>query len=108
AFDVQINGLAAKIAKGKVDVALVWVGHNDLCIRQYIGYEQDGGQQAFFGALITKIVTAAATLRAAASQDPTEIKTKVAIIGLAGAASALNQPLSMAAAGAGIPFFDSF
>lgn len=107
-FDAQINGLAAKIAKGKVDVAFVWVGHNDLFIRQYIGYDQDGGQEAFYGALITKIVTAAATLRSAASQDPNEIKTKVAIIGLAGAASQLNPSLSSAAASAGIPFFDSF
>jgi hypothetical protein len=107
-FDAQINGLAAQIEKGKVDVALVWVGHNDLFIRQYIGYDQDGGQQAFFGALITRIVTAAGTLRAAASQNPNLIKTKVAIIGLAGAASALNPSLSAAAANAGIPFIDSF
>ena len=108
AFDAQINGLAAQIANGKVDVALVWVGHNDLFIRTYIGYEQDGGQQAFFGALITKIVTAAATLRAAATQDPAQVKTKVAIVGLAGAAAALNPSLSAAAANAGIPFIDSF
>ncbi|HET6338477.1 MAG TPA: SGNH/GDSL hydrolase family protein [Polyangiales bacterium] len=108
AFDAQISGLAAKITRGKVDVALVWIGHNDLFIRQYIGYDQDGGQQAFLGALITKIVSAAATLRAAASQDPAEIKTKVAIIGLAGAASSLNPALSAAAASAGIPFIDSF
>jgi GDSL-like Lipase/Acylhydrolase len=107
-FDAQINGLATQITKGKVDVAFVWIGHNDLFIRQYIGYDQDGGQQAFFGALINRIVSAAATLRAAASQDPTEVKTKVAIIGLAGAASSLNPSLSAAAASAGIPFIDSF
>jgi hypothetical protein len=107
-FDAQINGLAAQIAAGQVDVALVWVGHNDLFIRTYIGYEQDGGQQAFFGALITKIVTAAATLRAYASVDPQDIKAKVAIVGLAGAASALNAPLSAAAANAGIAFIDPF
>ncbi|HKP55368.1 MAG TPA: SGNH/GDSL hydrolase family protein [Polyangiales bacterium] len=107
-FDAQIQGLASKIANDKVDVALVWVGHNDLFIRTYIGYEQDGGQQAFFGALIGRIVSAAVTLRTAASADPNVIKTKVAIIGLAGAASVLNQPLSMAAAGAGITFIDPF
>lgn len=107
-FDAQINGLAAQITKGKVDLAFVWVGHNDLFIRTYIGYDQDGGQQAFVGALITKIVTAAATLRTAATQDPAEVKTKVAIIGLAGAAAALNPSLSAAAASAGIPFIDSF
>ena len=91
-----------------MDVALVWVGHNDLFIRTYIGYAQDGGQQAFFGALITKIVTAAATLRAYASLDPQDIKAKVAIIGLAGTASALNPALSAAAASAGITFIDPF
>jgi hypothetical protein len=107
-FDAQINGLGAQIAAGQVDVALVWVGHNDLFIRQYIGYEQDGGQQAFYTALITKIVTAAATLRAYASADPGDIKAKVAIVGLAGSASALNPSLSAAAANAGIPFIDSF
>jgi hypothetical protein len=107
-FDAQINGLAAQIAAGQVDVALVWVGHNDLFIRQYIGFAQDGGQQAFFGQLIGKIVTAAATLRAAASADPGDIKAKVAIVGLAGAAAALNPSLSAAAASAGIPFIDSF
>ena len=108
-FDAQINGLAAQIANDKVDVALVWIGHNDLFIRQYIGYEQDGGQQQFFGALITKIVTAAATLRAAAAtQDPARVKARVAIIGLAGAASALNPSLSAAAANAGIQYIDSF
>lgn len=107
-FDAQIQGLGAQIAAGEVDVALVWIGHNDLFIRQFIGYEQDGGQQAFFGALITKIVTAAATLRAYASADPQDIKAKVAIIGLAGAASALNPALSQAAAGAGITFIDPF
>jgi hypothetical protein len=107
-FDAQIDGLARQITNDKVDVALVWVGHNDLFIRQYIGYEQDGGQQAFFGALIGRIVGAAVALRAAASQDPTAIKTKVAIIGLAGEASSLNPSLSAAAAGAGIPFIDPF
>lgn len=107
-FDAQIQGLGAQIAAGQVDVALVWVGHNDMFIRQYIGYEQDGGQQAFFSALITKIVTAAATLRAYASNDPADIKAKVAIMGLAGAASALNPSLSAAAAGAGITFIDPF
>ncbi|HKP55816.1 MAG TPA: hypothetical protein VJV78_03820 [Polyangiales bacterium] len=107
-FDAQINGLAAQIAAGQVDVALVWVGHNDLFIRSYIGYDGDGGQQAFFGALITKIITAAATLRAAASADPGDIKAKVAIIGLAGAASALNPSLSAAAANAGITYIDPF
>jgi hypothetical protein len=107
-FDAQINGLGAQIAAGDVDVALVWVGHNDLFIRQFIGYAQDGGQQAFFGALITKIVTAAATLRAYASADPEDIKCKVAIVGLAGAASALNPSLSAAAANAGIAYIDSF
>lgn len=107
-FDAQIHGLGAQIAAGSVDVALVWVGHNDLFIRTYIGYEQDGGQQAFFGALITKIVTAAVTLRAYASANPEEIKAKVAIIGLAGTASALNPALSSAAASAGIAFIDPF
>jgi hypothetical protein len=107
-FDAQIDGLVRQINRDKVDVALVWVGHNDLFIRQYIGYDQDGGQQAFFGALVTKIVSAAATLRAAASANPNEIKTKVAIIGLAGAAAALNPSLSAAAAGAGIPYIDPF
>jgi len=107
-FDAQINGLGAQIAAGQVDVALVWVGHNDLFIRQYVGFEQDGGQQAFFGALVTKIVTAAATLRAYASADPADIKAKVAIVGLAGAAAALNPSLSAAAAGAGIAFIDPF
>ena len=107
-FDAQIHGLGAQIAAGTVDVALVWVGHNDLFIRQYIGYEQDGGQAAFVGALITKIVTAAATLRAYASSDPQDIKAKVAIIGLAGAASALNPSLSAAAANAGITYIDPF
>jgi hypothetical protein len=107
-FDAQINGLGAQIAAGQVDVALVWVGHNDFFIRQYIGYDQDGGQQAFAGALITKIVTAAATLRAYASSDPTNIKAKVAIVGLAGAAGAINPSLSAAAAGAGITFIDPF
>lgn len=108
AFDVQINGLAKQITKGKVDVAFVWIGHNDLFIRQYIGYDQDGGQQAFAGALITKIILAASTLRAAATQDPSQVKTKVAIIGLAGSASALNPSLSAAAMSAGIPYIDSF
>jgi hypothetical protein len=107
-FDAQISGLAQQIAADEVDVALVWVGHNDLFIRQYIGYEQDGGEAAFVGALISRIVSAAGALRAAASEDPKEIKTKVAIIGLAGAASALNPTLSAAAASAGIPFIDSF
>jgi len=107
-FDAQINGLAAQIANDKVDVALVWVGHNDLFIRTYIGYDQDGGQAAFFGALINRIVTAATTLRTAASQNPNVVKTKVAIIGLAGAASALNPSLSAAATAAGIPFIDPF
>jgi hypothetical protein len=107
-FDAQISGLAAQIAAGQVDVALVWVGHNDLFIRQFIGFAQDGGQQAFFGALIGRIVTAAATLRAAGSADPQDVKAKVAIVGLAGAAAALNPSLSAAAASAGIPFIDSF
>jgi hypothetical protein len=107
-FDAQINGLGAQIAAGEVDIALVWVGHNDLFIRQYIGYAQDGGQQAFFGALITKIITAAATLKFYASADPEDIKAKVAIIGLAGAASALNPSLSAAAANAGIAYIDPF
>ncbi len=107
-FDAQVHGLGAQIAAGSVDVALVWVGHNDLFIRSYIGYEQDGGQQAFFGALITKIVTAAVTLRAYASSEPGVIKAKVAIIGLAGSASALNPALSSAAANAGIAFLDPF
>lgn len=107
-FDAQITGLGAQIAAGSVDVALVWVGHNDLFIRGLIGYEQDGGQQAFVGALIQRIVTAAATLRGYASQDPNDIKAKVAIVGLAGDASALNPALSAAAASAGIAFIDSF
>jgi hypothetical protein len=108
-FDAQIQGLSAQIAAGAVDVALVWVGHNDLFIRSYIGYDDyEGGQQEFFGALITRIVTAAATLRAYASADPQDIKAKVAIIGLAGTASALNPSLSAAAAQAGITFIDPF
>lgn len=107
-FDAQIHGLSAQIAAGQVDVALVWVGHNDMFIRQYVGFEQDGGQQAFYGALVNRIVTAAATLRAAASADPQDIKAKVAIVGLAGAASALNPSLSAAAASVGIPFIDPF
>jgi hypothetical protein len=107
-FDAQIQGLGAQIAAGEIDVALVWIGHNDLFIRTFIGYEQDGGQQAFFGALINRIVTAAATLRAYASADPEDIKAKVAIIGLAGAASALNPTLSQASASAGITFIDPF
>lgn len=107
-FDAQISGLGAQIAAGEVDVALVWIGHNDLFIRSLIGYDQDGGQQAFVAALIQRIVTAAATLRGYASQDPNNIKAKVAIVGLAGTASALNQPLSQAAASAGITFIDSF
>jgi hypothetical protein len=107
-FDAQIHGLGAQIAAGQVDVALVWVGHNDLFIRTYIGYDLDGGQQAFHTALLTKIVTAAATLRAYASADPADIKAKVAIVGLAGAASALNPSLSAAAANAGIAYIDPF
>jgi hypothetical protein len=107
-FDLQISGLAGQIAAGEVDIALVWVGHNDLFIRQYIGYAQDGGQQAFFGALIGRIVSAAVALRNAASADPGDIKSKVAIVGLAGAAAALNPSLSAAAASAGITFIDSF
>jgi hypothetical protein len=107
-FDAQISGLGAQIAAGEVDIALVWIGHNDLFIRQYIGYAQDGGQQQFFGALITRIITAAATLKAYASVDPEDIKAKVAIIGLAGAASALNPSLSAAAANAGITYIDPF
>jgi hypothetical protein len=107
-FDAQIHGLGAQIAAGEIDVALVWVGHNDLFIRNFIGFELDGGQQAFFGSLIGRIVTAAATLRAYASADPEDVQAKVAIVGLAGAASALNPALSQAAAGAGIPFIDSF
>lgn len=107
-FDAQIHGLGAQIAAGQVDVALVWVGHNDLFIRQYIGFAQDGGQQAFLGALIGKIVTAAATLRGYASAEPADVKAKVAIVGLAGAAAALNPSLSAAAANAGIPFIDPF
>jgi hypothetical protein len=107
-LDAQISGLASQIAAGEVDVALVWVGHNDLFIRQYIGYEQDGGQQAFFGALIGRIVSAAITLRTAASADPNDIKAKVAIIGLAGAAAALNPSLSAAAASVGIAYIDPF
>ena len=106
--DAQISGLGAQIAAGQVDVALVWVGHNDMFIRQYIGFAQDGGQQAFFTALVTKIVTAAATLRAYASADPEDIKAKVAIVGLAGAASALNPSLSAAAAAQGITYIDPF
>jgi hypothetical protein len=106
-FDAQINGLAAQIAAGEVDVALVWVGHNDLFIRQIIGFGE-GGAPAFFGQLIARIVGAAVTLRTAASADPYDIKAKVAIIGLAGAASALNPSLSAAAANAGITFIDSF
>lgn len=107
-FDAQISGLGAQIAAGEVDVALVWVGHNDMFIRQYIGFAQDGGQQAFVGALITKIVTAAATLRSYASMDPGDIKAKVAIVGLAGAAAAINPSLSAAAASAGIVYIDPF
>lgn len=107
-FDAQISGLAAQIAADEVDVALVWVGHNDLFIRTYIGYEQDGGQQAFFGALIGRIVSAAVALRNAASADPQDIKAKVAIVGLAGAASALNPSLSAAAASVGITYIDPF
>lgn len=106
-FDAQINGLAAQIDAGQVDVALVWIGHNDLFIRQFIGYDQDGGQQAFFGALINKIVTAAATLRTHAANHP-HTQAKVAIVGLAGAAAALNPSLSAAAASAGIAYIDSF
>jgi hypothetical protein len=107
-FDAQIHGLGAQIAAGDVDVALVWVGHNDMFIRQYIGFAQDGGQQAFFGALIGKIVTAAATLRGYGSADAADVKVKVAIVGLAGAAAALNPSLSAAAANAGIAFIDPF
>lgn len=107
-FDAQIHGLGAQIAADEVDLALVWIGHNDLFIRSYIGFDQDGGQQAFYGALIRKIVTAAATLRAYASADPEDIKAHVAIIGLAGDASALNPALSAAAANAGIAFIDPF
>lgn len=105
-FDAQINGLAAQIAAGQVDVALVWVGHNDLFIRQCAGL--GGDDTEFYTALITRIVTAAATLRAYASADPEDIKTKVAIVGLAGEAAALNPQLSAAAAGFGIPFIDPF
>lgn len=107
-FDAQIHGLGAQIAAGEVDVALVWVGHNDLFIRQFIGFERDGGQQAFYSALVTKIVTAAGTLRAYASADEENPKAKVAIIGLAGAASALNPSLAAAADNAGIAFIDPF
>lgn len=107
-FDAQISGLAAQIAAGEVDVALVWIGHNDLFIRTYIGYDQDGGQQAFFGALIGRIISAAVALRTAASADPQDIKAKVAIVGLAGAASALNPSLSAAAASFGITYIDPF
>lgn len=107
-FDAQISGLAAQIANNEVDVALVWVGHNDLFIRTYIGYAQDGGQQAFFGALIGRIVSAAVALRNAASADPQDIKAKVAIVGLAGAAAALNPSLSAAAASVGITYIDPF
>jgi hypothetical protein len=47
-------------------------------------------------------------LRAYASSDPQDIKAKVAIIGLAGAAAALNPSLSAAAANAGITYIDPF
>lgn len=107
-FDAQIHGLGAQIAAGEVDVALVFIGHNDLFIRQFIGFGYDGGEAAFYQALITRIVTAAATLRAYASADPEDIKAKVAIVGLAGDASALNPAISAAAAGAGIAFIDPF
>lgn len=107
-FDAQIDGLGAQIAAGSVDVALVWVGHNDLFIRTYIGYAGDGGQAAFFGALIGRIVAAAIELRDIAAADPEDIKAKVAIVGLAGTASALNPSLSAAAANAGITYIDSF
>ena len=106
-FDAQIHGLGAQIAAGEVDVAVVWVGHNDLFIRQYIGFVE-GSPEATYGALITRIVTAAATLRGYATAEGENPKAKIAIMGLAGDASALNPSLSSAAASAGIAFIDPF
>lgn len=108
-FDAQIHGLGQQIAAGEVDIALVWIGHNDLFIRQYIKYVYDeGGEAGFYNSLVTKIVTAAVTLRAYASADPEDIKAKVAIVGLAGEANVLNPTIAAAAAGAGIAFIDPF
>jgi lysophospholipase L1-like esterase len=98
----QVSGLSAQIAAGEIDVALVWIGHNDLFIRSYYGFPDYPNPANFYADLVTRIVTIAATLRAA---DP---QVKVAIVGLAGAAASLNPSISAAAAGAGIAFIDPF
>jgi hypothetical protein len=94
-FQAQIDGLSVQIAAGEIDIALVWVGHNDLFIRQRIGAEP-----TFVPDLIARIVGSALALQAAGT-------VKVAIVGIAGQA-ALNAPLAQAAAAAGIAFIDSF
>jgi hypothetical protein len=104
----QVNGLSAQIAAGEIDVALVWIGHNDLFIRTYYGFPDYPNPATFYSDLVTRIVTIAATLRAAGQADPNEPQVKVAIVGLAGAAASLNPSIAAAAASVGIAYIDPF
>ncbi|MDD9972146.1 MAG: hypothetical protein OXR73_38220 [Myxococcales bacterium] len=105
-LDAQIDGLGAQIQSLRVDVALVWVGHNDLFIAGCTG--QDPADPVFVAQLIGRIVSAALDLQAYADDGAGAPRAKVAIIGLAGSASAINPALSAAAAAEGITFIDSF
>ncbi|MDD9945309.1 MAG: SGNH/GDSL hydrolase family protein [Myxococcales bacterium] len=100
-FDDQIYGLAGQIATGDVDVAVIWVGHNDLFLRDVLTLPVDA---AFVGALVSRIVTAAVILQNAGD-------AKVAIMGLAGSPASiapLNAALAGGAASAGVTFIDPF
>jgi hypothetical protein len=105
-LDAQIDGLGAQIANFRVDVALVWVGHNDFFIAQCVG--QNPADPAFVGALITRIVGAAVELAQYADAGVGAPRAKVAIVGLAGDAGAINPALAQAASANGITFIDPF
>ena len=103
-FDDQIAGLGRQIRFGRIDVALVWIGHNDLFIAQCTGQDLN----AVGAALIAKIIGAATELKQYADGDLGAPRAKVAIVGLAGTAAALNPSLQAAAANAGITYIDPF
>ncbi len=105
-LDAQIDGLGAQIGNFRIDVALVWVGHNDFFIAQCTG--QDPTSPAFIGALIGRIVGAAVELAQYADAGVGAPRAKVAIVGLAGDAGAINPALAQAATAAGITFIDPF
>jgi len=106
-LDDQVDGLGAQISNFRLDVALVWVGHNDFFIGQCTG--QDVTSPAFIAPLIGRIVGAAVELTQYADDGLGAPRAKVAIVGLAGTdLAAFNPALAAAAAGAGITYIDPF